>query len=99
MFAELSKQIDNVRQEMTQEFASVRQEMAQEFASVRQEMAQELTSVRKEMAQGFAIQKETGHEILKAVEGPFKELQDEVDKTKTSHGKRLQKIERQIGLA
>ncbi len=77
MFAELSKQVDDLRQEMRSEFATVRQEMARDFA----------------------IQQETSHEILNAVSGPFGELQTEVKKIKSTHGKRLRRIEHQIGLA
>lgn len=101
MVAELSK----VREEMAREFAKVHQEMADEFAGVRQEMASEfarvdgeLTTLRQLITTGLATQEAISQEILKAIHGPFQDLETEVFTIKSLHGKRLTRLERRTGI-
>ncbi len=105
MFTTLSEQIQTLRQDMnagfarvTQEFANVRQENAEEFANIRQEIAEEFASVRQEMTNGLERQEGISHTILEAISGPFEALEKETRTTKRSHARRLNKIERHLGI-
>jgi len=94
MFTTLSEQIQTLRQDMNAGFARV----SQEFANVRQEMAEEFASERQEMTNGLERQEGISHTILEAISGPFEALEKETRTTKRSHARRLNKIERHLGI-
>lgn len=86
--AELSSAVDALRKDVDQ----LRADMERGFAELRADIAE----VRAEAVAESKAQAAVHAEILQAFNAPFLTLEQDHVATKTSHGKRISKLERHI---
>lgn len=97
--AELSSAVDGLRKDvdgLRSDMVVLRSDMERGFTELRADMERGFAEVRAEAVAESKAQAAVHAEILQAFNAPFLTLEQDHVATKTSHGKRISKLERHI---